>query len=484
MSAYATTEGQLPEAENERIFREEIAPAHLSGLTAQRAPVAIIIGGQTGAGKTAATRMVKAALEQRGEAAWINMDFYNPHHPGYARWQAERPQEADALVRPDGDRWWEQAQDFALAHGYDILLESAMVSPAEYEEICRRIQSARLPAGVEPYRIETALVSVPAAVSRLGIMTRYLDEVQTHGHGRLVDPDIHDAAFRGVVRGAAAFEGEGLGNFAAVLRRNGETVYSQSVSPHRSISDDELRLVNAVTQEHNRPQTPYEAGQFMAYHAMAVLSAPDFALPELQQIAELGEPLLPGPPEQWRQITELVGSLRDTRPTAFAQAADLMHHTDRELGAYLATALADRVQGQEQPQAAERFLTELARRATLAPDERLTESEQRDSLRAQERRLLPRQANSLDGTQQLISADGAALVPQLTSEPARSAVEQAAPSSTPTPGASSPLDKVRDALARTHEALDQPATETPRRNAPTSPPSPDLPPPTLGPELG
>ncbi|MFF4330743.1 zeta toxin family protein [Streptomyces sp. NPDC001591] len=57
-----------------------------------------------------------------------------PHHPEYARWQAERPEEADALVCPDGDRRWEQAQKYVLARGFDVLLESAMASPAEFED--------------------------------------------------------------------------------------------------------------------------------------------------------------------------------------------------------------------------------------------------------------------------------------------------------------------------------------------------------------
>ncbi|MFF4647379.1 hypothetical protein [Streptomyces sp. NPDC001389] len=46
------------------------------------------------------------------------------HTTQYARWQAERPGEADALVRPDGDRWWEQAQEYALSRGFHVLLES------------------------------------------------------------------------------------------------------------------------------------------------------------------------------------------------------------------------------------------------------------------------------------------------------------------------------------------------------------------------
>ncbi|NED09613.1 zeta toxin protein, partial [Streptomyces sp. SID6648] len=54
-----TTEGRLPPDENRRIFREQIAPVYLDGCTPQQAPVVVIVAGQTGAGKTAVTRMVK-----------------------------------------------------------------------------------------------------------------------------------------------------------------------------------------------------------------------------------------------------------------------------------------------------------------------------------------------------------------------------------------------------------------------------------------
>ncbi|MGI5397207.1 zeta toxin family protein [Streptomyces sp. CA-251251] len=127
-----------------------MAPDHLDCSTPQSNPVVVIVAGQTEAGKTAVTRMVADALDLMGMTACINMDFYNPYHPDYARWQDERPHEADALVRPDGDAWWAQAQEYALKRGFNILLESAMVTPAEYEDICRRIQSAPLPPGVAP----------------------------------------------------------------------------------------------------------------------------------------------------------------------------------------------------------------------------------------------------------------------------------------------------------------------------------------------
>ncbi|PIM66759.1 hypothetical protein CTU88_40955 [Streptomyces sp. JV178] len=393
-----TLEGRLPLAENQRIFREQIAPVFLDGCAPQRAPVAVIVAGQTGAGKTAVTRMVKDALDRGGPSAWINMDFYNPQHPEYARWQAERPQEADALVRPDGDRWWEQAQDLALSRGYNILLESAMVTPAEYEDICRRIRSARLPEGVAPYRIETAFVAVPGPVSRLGVMTRYLDELQRHGHGRLVDPDIHDAALRGVVRGAAALEREGLGDFASVLRRGGETVHMQHIAPGGLSSDVAgtrgagASLVAAVEREHARVQTTAEAAQFVARHAAAVVMAPDYALPELDRVARSAAPILPAPEAPWRAVADRAAALRTAEPPHRPEPT-LLARGDHEVIDLLAHNLAERhtavSRGNTNPATAarhehttDRLLGELSRRSALSPEARGAEETHRRALRA------------------------------------------------------------------------------------------------------
>ncbi|MGW5042185.1 zeta toxin family protein [Streptomyces parvulus] len=397
-----TTEGQLTPEENQRLFREQIAPDHLDGSTPQSNPVVVIVAGQTGAGKTAVTRMVADTLDRMGTTAWINMDFYNPYHPDYARWQAERPHEADALVRPDGDAWWAQAQQYALARGFNILLESAMVTPAEYEDICRRIQAAPLPPGVAPYRIETAYVAVPGPISRLGIMSRYLEELQERGHGRLVDPAIHDAALAGVVRGAAAFEAEGLGDYAAVLRRNGYTVHSQPIAAGQATPEDQLTLVAAIRSEHARVQSPAEAAQFAARHAAATLIAPDFALAELEHIAQAAAPLLPPPTAPWREASARAAQLRGSTPAGADPT--LLAHTDADVVQLLAHALTDRhtalsagtAQSAVRHEAsAERLLGELARRAKLDPDQRNREQQQRHVVRAAAHRAVSEPGSTL-----------------------------------------------------------------------------------------
>ncbi|WP_426361723.1 zeta toxin family protein [Streptomyces sp. E-08] len=51
----------LSEEENAQIFREQIVPQQLDGRP-QEQPIAVIVSGQTGAGKTAITALVTTAL--------------------------------------------------------------------------------------------------------------------------------------------------------------------------------------------------------------------------------------------------------------------------------------------------------------------------------------------------------------------------------------------------------------------------------------
>ncbi|MFE2011298.1 zeta toxin family protein [Streptomyces sp. NPDC059491] len=65
MSEVDRTRYVLSEADNERIFRSRIVPQQLAG-TPQEQPVAVIVSGQPGAGKTAITSLVTRALAGRG----------------------------------------------------------------------------------------------------------------------------------------------------------------------------------------------------------------------------------------------------------------------------------------------------------------------------------------------------------------------------------------------------------------------------------
>src|SRR5262245_2134590 len=73
----------LPESENQRIFRKDIVRERLAG-TPQRRPVVVFVAGQTGAGKTAVTKLVMNALARGGRPVNLDLDKYKPYHPRYS----------------------------------------------------------------------------------------------------------------------------------------------------------------------------------------------------------------------------------------------------------------------------------------------------------------------------------------------------------------------------------------------------------------
>ncbi len=281
----APPDGPLTEAVNERIFRDQIVPLFLTGPPAQRSPVVVIVGGQTGAGKTAVTGMVQRALGGPGGFTTVNMDFYNPMHPSFDRWQAEDEATASARVRPDGERWWAKAQQYAIEQRHHVVLESAMRDPSEFEDIAARFRG-------EGYRVEVALLAVPPALSRLGILNRYLDEVEEVGHGRYIDPAVHDECCDGVLRGAAAVDEGGLAHTAFAFRRSGEVVYAN----HAGADDtwrEPARLAEAVEEERHRPWTEGERAWYERRMAALRDGADPRWRPELDAIDETAAPLLP-----------------------------------------------------------------------------------------------------------------------------------------------------------------------------------------------
>lgn len=295
--------------ENERLFRTRIVPQRLSGAAAQHHPVLVIVGSQTGAGKTAVTGMIKDSLARRGGAVHINMDFFNPYHPLYDSVRSTDPVHADAFLRPDGDRWWHLAQEHAIEQRADVLLESAMQTEAEFEDIARKFAEAG-------YRIEVALVAVPAALSQQGILARYLEEVRDSGQGRLVDRAIHDRCYDGVLRGAQAAD-RGAAQAVSVFRRGNVAVHVNQ----QGAGGDWRRppaAARAVTAERSRQLTASEASTFRRTQARLTRELGPELQDELAAIKAMAAPLL-GPAPHWPQRP--YGALSDTTLSHQADAA-------------------------------------------------------------------------------------------------------------------------------------------------------------------
>jgi hypothetical protein len=278
----------LSEADNERIFQEQIVPNLLAGRPRQQEPVVVIVGGQTGAGKTAVTQMVKDRLGDPDDFVNINMDFYNPHHPGYERISREDEHGASGRIRPDGDRWWSQAHAYAIEHRNDVVLESAMLNPSEFEDLARQFRDAG-------YRVEVVLLAVPEALSALGILRRYWLARRAGGRGRIVTRNDHDATYRGVRRGAAAIDATNIADQVVVHRRGGQVIYQNQRGPSGEWEQPRRRRrrdrCRADAAQDRRGASTIHRGR----DRLRTDIAPEWHA-ELDRITQLATPLMPALP--------------------------------------------------------------------------------------------------------------------------------------------------------------------------------------------
>ncbi|WP_433165399.1 zeta toxin family protein [Kribbella sp. CA-247076] len=207
---------------------------------AQEGPVVVVVTGPPGDGKGAVGALVEEVLVGRGRRpVRVAVDLYQPHWPVLRTSLASEPAE-DSYYTADGLRWTAKALAYAREHRYDVILETPLLEANDVVEFTA--------AG---YRVEVAIVAVPEAVSRLGVLDRHLRELEVYGYGRLADPALHDAACQRVLDVAEAVDRERIVDDVAVLRPDGELL------------DAPTSVKATVEEERGRSWTAAESRQFL-----------------------------------------------------------------------------------------------------------------------------------------------------------------------------------------------------------------------------
>ncbi|MEU9057185.1 zeta toxin family protein [Streptomyces sp. NPDC048384] len=167
----------LSEQESLEALNRAILPDATRHAVRQQQPVAVVVAGQPGAGKTQIADLVQAALNRRGGAVRIGRDLYKPLHRHYAGALAADVRTAGALVRPDTARWQVAVEAHVRDRHFDAVVESALADPDDF----RASSAAYRAAG---HRIEVVAVATPEALSQLGILDRFLTEAAVGGGRR------------------------------------------------------------------------------------------------------------------------------------------------------------------------------------------------------------------------------------------------------------------------------------------------------------
>lgn len=167
---------------------------------------------------------------------------------------AEDDATVGAYTSVDGRKWMAKVHAYSIEQRFDVIMESAMTKPADFLEPVQQYRAAG-------YRVEVAVLAVPEALSRLGVVDRYRAEVASTGRGRVIDAEIHDTTYRGVLDAAGQIDRDQLAHHVFVLRRGNETLYANSLNADGNWTS-EPSTQQAIHAERTRQWTEPEIYRF------------------------------------------------------------------------------------------------------------------------------------------------------------------------------------------------------------------------------
>jgi len=177
----------LPPGELQKLFETRVIP-HLHDnqnpehpASGQR-PWFISVGGQPGAGKG---RVIEAAGRAHPGSVIVNGDDLRTFHPDYPRLMATDPLSMPEATAQAAGNWVGMSNQWLRDNRVSAVVETTLRQPA----VLLREFEAFKQAG---YGTELRVVGVPPEVSRLGTLTRYVEQVRDTGAGRAVTAEGHD----------------------------------------------------------------------------------------------------------------------------------------------------------------------------------------------------------------------------------------------------------------------------------------------------
>lgn len=189
-------------------FPPEIGPAN--------APQAILLGGQSGAGKTTLHKVYKDRLG--GNVIVINGDEYRSSHPRFKKLQMAFGDKSVDYTAPWAGHMTEALIDRLSRYGYNLIIEGTLRTaevPMKSAELLRQ----------RGYGVSLALMAVKPEVSLVSCQIRY-EEMRIAGTTpRATDPAHHNKIVDQIVTNLGVLEQSGLFDSIALFNRGQEQLY-------------------------------------------------------------------------------------------------------------------------------------------------------------------------------------------------------------------------------------------------------------------
>ncbi|CAD6016141.1 zeta toxin family protein [Agreia sp. COWG] len=233
------------------IFDERIRRRLFRRARTEHTPSAVLLGAQSGSGKTKALQSIVAATP--GDPVAIVGDDLRAFHPAYARLLEDAPTEMpDATAQASG-AWVRMSIDYARDHKVSVVIEGTFRNPD-----VTILEAARFhEAG---YRTHVVALAVPGAVSRLSTLDRFVADARVGRDARWTPLEGHQRGYEGTPRTVAAAEQSPHVDQLSIQNRNGQILYTGTRPTPAAHIDG---AVDALELGRNTPQSPAAAADWL-----------------------------------------------------------------------------------------------------------------------------------------------------------------------------------------------------------------------------
>ena len=191
------------------------------GCTPSLKPAAVLLGGQSGAGKT---RLLRIVMEQHGyNFIVINGDEYRSSHPRFIQIQRHYGIDAPAHTAAWSGKMTEALIDAFSLQGYNLIIEGALRTSDVPLATARLLRQ-------RGYDVSLAVMAVKPDISLVSCQIRYELMRAAGTTPRAVDPAHHQRIVRDICDNLATLEASGLFSQVSLYNRAAECLFAAHCS--------------------------------------------------------------------------------------------------------------------------------------------------------------------------------------------------------------------------------------------------------------
>lgn len=180
-------------------------------------PRAVLLGGQSGSGKTMLHRLHRDEFGQN--IVIVNGDDYRGYHPRFEQISAQYGVDAPARTAAWAGCMVEAVVDALSIMGYNLVIEGTLRT----SEV--PLKTAQLLRG-RGYRVSLALMAAKPEISLVSCQLRYEQMRLAGTEPRAVDPAHHLAIVEGIVGNLATLEESGMFDSVSLYSRSEQCLFS------------------------------------------------------------------------------------------------------------------------------------------------------------------------------------------------------------------------------------------------------------------